>query len=325
MKKFFIFALVAGMALCNISCSSDDKDDNKGATTEKKGQLDEQAAHYDISTNNAPKTETSDGQEAQLNAFNVTEYGQAVFEVEVEGTKTYCAYDAELTTKSEAQEVYTLKERNQQVGTVTVNKKRYTGARTRSTEQVELIFNLTIRVEVNGKMTDLKFNDTADAQQQIETVVKNITTQLTNTWQVKRMKLTIDFDEEGKKDASTETNDGSLRPFIDLAKKNGVNISEKDEKELDRVIESVIIDKNYLFVLKYADGRSDAAQWRWVSETAGNLAIGIVLKDKDMGNKFFNDDSKITVDILKDGSVTLKLSTRLEDDKCNTTLTINLK
>ena len=340
MKKIFFFAMMACVAMCNTSCNSSDDDNEKpndnntevGNTTV--GKLEDKAAHYEIAEANAPKpkntikVEKSDGTEIEivpeLTSFNVTEYGQAVFEINVDGSKKYCTYNAELTESTEKKDVYTLKDNNLYKGTVTIVKEKE-GAMTRATEGVELIFDMSISIELYGVMIPLRFNDTAAAQVVIETVVKTITTQITNTWTVEYMKLVISYDDPKKSAYSTDVESGDLRPFIKKAMDNGVTLNEKEQKELNRAIKSIIIDKNNLLVLNYDNGNSDAASWRWVNENPDNLAIGITLKDNEMGNKFISDNSKFGIELRQNGKVNFILTTRLESDKCNVSLIVNLK
>lgn len=338
MKKYFFFALIAGIALCNVACGSDD-DNESTDTTELgntvEGDLEDKAAHYDIEETEAPKAAetvvvvTESGEEKEVNpgltGFDVTEYGQAVIEVDVDGSKKYCSYETTLIYTTENEDKYELKENGVSAGTVRVIRKGTAARATRASEGVELIFDLVIKVEIYGEMVELKFDDNTQAQEIIEKAIDDLTSRLTNTWNVERMKLVIDFDEKGKTDASTEVDGGDLRPFIQLAKDNDVNITEKDERDLSRTIAGIIIGNPNLFVLKYADGRSDAADWSWKNKDNGNLAIGITLKDQDMGNKFFNDDSKVTVELRANNKINLILQTHLDDDKCNVYLIVNLK
>lgn len=343
MKKYFFLALMAGVAMCNVSCSSDD--DSKSETTTDmigniiKGELEEQAAHYEIAKSEAPKSVTvvevkkEDGSVVKTNpgltGFSVTEYGNAVIEVDVDGTKKYCTYDTELdkTLSVEGKEVFLVKDKGSKVvGNVTILNKKAGARVTRASETVEMIFNLSISVEINGQMVPLQFDNTAQAQQTIETVVNTVTTQLTNTWKVEYMKLVISYDDPKKNAYSTDEESGNLRPFIQRAIDNGVTLTEKEQEQLKRTIESIIIDKNNLLVLNYDNAGSDAATWRWVNDTdVNNLAIGITLKDKDMGNKFIKNNSKIGVELRSGGKVNIILTTRLEEDKCTVSLILNLK
>ncbi len=314
MKKLLLFALMVGMTVCYTSCGSDDDDaEPAGMGNTVVGNTDAQAAHYAIKTNAAPTATTENGQEVSLTGFNVTEYEQAVIEIDVDGAKKYKTYD--VTVKDN---VYTLYDKNTLVGTV----EKVT---THAVSNVELVFKLNVSIEIDGQTVPVQFDGSTAAEETTQTSVSTITSQLTNTWAVERMKLVLEFDDKSKADASTTTQGGDLRPFIDLAKKNGVKINEQDEEDLTRTIESIIIDKGNLFVIKYADGRSDAATWSWTSQKEDSYAIGIKLKDDDMGNKFFNDDSKIAVVFRSGNKINLTMQTRLEDDDCTASLIVNLK
>lgn len=319
MKKLFYFALMAGIAMCNISCGSDDDgttdSSTLGNTTE--GKTKEIAATFTMDEANAPMVKTPKGT-AKLMETTITEYGLAVFEVEIDRAKKFCSYSVEKV--ADKNNVYSVKDKsNRIIGTITKEEI----AASRASNEVTLQFDLSISVEVEGEMVPLMFSSTATAQQVIENVVGTFTENVTNTWRIERMKLIIDFDE--KSDVSAESKGGSLIPFLELAEENDVIISEKDKEQLNRTIENVVIDKGKLFVLKYADGRSDAATWNWVNQNEGNLAIGINLKAlEDGGNKFFNNRSRIAVELKSGNKINLILSTRLEEDKCTASLLVNL-
>lgn len=326
MKKYLFFALMLGMAVCNFSCSDDDdeKSDNGGGGNtssmgnQKQGLYADKVSEFIIDSENAPKI-TKNDKVIKITGLSLTEYGKGLVELKVDEELEYETYDLEIDDNT-----CKLSKDGKPVGTIEMATK---DAKTRKSEStVELIFNLNIEVEINGKMVPVTFNSVAQAQQVIDYVTSSYTNQITNTWAIERMKLTIDFDEKGKADVSTEVKSGNLRPFIELADKNNVTLNEQDRKELTRTIKSLIIDKSKVFVLEYEEGGSDAANWRWVTEKEDNLSIGINLKDnKTMGNKFFNDDSKITVQLRKGNKINLILQTRLEDDKCNASLIVNLK
>lgn len=325
MKKLFFFALMLGMAVCNFSCSSDDdggnggnnNSGNKGNQTE--GIYADKVAEYKIPENEAPEVITDDNIKVQLTGFNLTEYGKGILELVVDGGINYETFDVVIDGNK-----YLLSQNGISAGFI-----EFAEAKTKTragSSAVEMKFNLNIQIEKDGKMIPLKFDDIATAQQVIDYVITTYTSNITNAWGIERMKLTIDFDEKGKADVSTEVKSGNLRPFIELAEDNDVSISDKDRKELTRTITSLIIDKSKLFVLEYEEDGSDAATWKWVTENEKNLAIGIKLKDgKTMGNKFFNDDSQITVQLRDNGKINLILSTYLEDDKCTASLLVNLK
>lgn len=325
MKKLFFFALMLGMAVCNFSCSSDDdggnggnnNSGNKGNQTE--GIYADKVAEYTIPEAEAPEIITDDNIKVQLTGFNLTEYGKGILELVVDGGINYETFDVVIDGNK-----YLLSQNGISAGFI-----EFAEAKTKTragSNAVELKFNLSFQHEVNGEMVPITFDNIAQAQQVIDYVNTTYTSNITNAWGLERMKLTITFDDKSKTPASTNTQGGDLRPFIDLAKKNDVTISEKDEKELTRTITSLIIDKSKLFVLEYEEGGSDAATWKWITENEKNLAIGIKLKDgKTMGNKFFNDDSQINVQLRDNGKINLILSTYLEDDKCTASLLVNLK
>jgi hypothetical protein len=329
MRKIFFYAFAVGITLCNVSCGSDDasNDSSLKAGNTIKGKYEAEAATYIMNQSDAPiaeiPTQTDMKQKAVLEELTCTEYGQAVIGINVyeedayqsNGTLKYATYEMDLKGN-----VFSLSDkRGQLIGTI----KKEDFHTSRGTTNVTLTFDLTVSIEIAGVMVPLKFASISQAQEVIETAIEKYTANVTNTWKIERMKLTIDFDT--KTDVSTESYGGSLKPFLELAQDNDVKISEKDMEQLNRTIENLIIDKNKLFVLRYADGRSDAASWQWVNQTDGNLSIAINLKAiEEGGNKFLNNNSKIAVELKANNKINLIISTRLEDDKCTASLLINL-
>ena len=340
MKKCFYFALMAALALANVSCDSDD-DDDKGSSTDtsqlgnqQTGKYEEEVAHYTMSDTEAPVAEpieVSPGSVVSLKGYNITQNGDIVFETEISNTETnekltkFCTYEVEVN-KGDDKNIYTIFENiiDETTGKTTGKKEKVgTIEMTKTRADVVLVFNLEISVEIGGEMVPVTFASTAQAQQIVEATVDQLTSQLSNSWEIESMTLNLDFDK--KTDVTTSSKSGSLLPFLELAEDNNVTLSDKEKENLKRSISSLIIEKNNLFVLKYSDGRSDAASWSWKDKSNGNLAIAILLQGDSNGNKFFNDDSKIAVQLRAGNKVSLALTTRLKDDECTASLIVNLK
>ena len=300
MKKFFcyfVMALCVGFAMT--SCGDDDDDNGvKNYTTEK---YKSGATSYNLDQG----VVIDNNGNASVTGVSLTESGKVVVEVIINGKKKYVTYDGELGENG----VITVKSGKQIVGTVQKVSSR--------AGDVNIIINLTISVPGYGNYTFT----TTNPVQAVE-IAQAAAGDLVATWKVERMKVTLDFDE--KTDASAETKagkGGDLNEFLKLAQENDVKLTDEEENQLKKEIVSITIDGFKLFSIQYKDGTTDAATWEGEDSMK---ALELLLKDDSMGNKFLNSQSQ--VDILYPGNdkVVLKITSRLEEDKCTGTLTVNL-
>ena len=335
-KYYFSFAMALCVAISNVACGSDDdstdnnNSNNNSNTSEKVIPAPATAASavaYQIPSGNvtAKRTDliTKDGihVSADLTGINITEGGKAVIEVTTTDEnnnkkKRFVTFDAKLQDDR-----YVVTDRGRSIGTI-----KKESSPTRGNSNVALTFHL--KFTMNSITGELEFEAadpiTAIAMEMALGNSNNLVS-LARTWTIERMKLTLVFDDKSKSDASTTVNGGSLSSFIKLAEDNGVNLSEKDKTNLNKDIESVTFDKNGLFTLTYTNGDTDAANWNWVAGS-GESKLNIKLMDSEMGNRFIENNSKIDIQYYPETKkVILILSTRLEDDKCDASLLINLK
>ena len=310
-KNFFYFAMALCVALCTVSCGSDDDSDD-GVPHYTKQKYETEAAAYDIVPRTAvSSTPSAEGEEVSITGIDFTESGKAIFELTFEspnGKKTlkYVTYDVEING-----DTYTVKDGSKTIGTV-VKKGTRTG--------VMITLNLTLTV--GGKTYPFIFDDPVDAEQLLEVMAatKGLN-DITRTWTVERMKLTLDF--KDKPDASTEVKGGSLRPFQELAEDQEIILKEKDRTALNRTIKGITLDKYGLFTIDYSDKYNDAAEWSWVAGS-NDGKINILLKDEAMGNKFLQTKTNIEVQYSGDDKVTLILTIDLPEDKCTAYMILNL-
>lgn len=320
------------LAVCNVACGSDD-DNNGNNNNGNNGKVipapvnAANAVAYTIPSNAAPAKSSDlinkDGVHitANLTGINITESEKAIIEVTTKddsgNTKLkYATFDAELNGN-----IYTIKDGGKVIGTI----EKKPASRTRGTSNVGLVFNLKFTINSITGVLEFVAEDpiTAKAMEEYMSNSDNLTS-IARTWKIERMKLTLVFDDKSKSDASTTINGGNLTKFIELAEDNGVSLSEKDKADLSKNIASVTLDKNGLFTLTYTNNESDAANWNWVAGS-NESKLQIKLKDKDMGNKFLADNSHVEVQFYPEtNKIILILSTRLENDKCNASLLINL-
>ena len=116
MKKYFIFAAVALVALCNVSCSSSDDDDEPFNPTVK---YDEPAAAsaataFAIPTASQP-TATDGTNTTKLQQVDITESGKTVVKVDFNGSAKYLTFDSKYS-KEGNKEIYKLFKDNVQKG-----------------------------------------------------------------------------------------------------------------------------------------------------------------------------------------------------------------
>ena len=305
-KNFFYFAMALCVALCTVSCGSDDDGDSAPSYTPQK--YEKEATAFTLGNNVASVTQGNET--ISITGLNFTESGKAIIETthmkEGKTTVKYSTYDAEINGNE-----YIIKDGANKIGTVVNNG-------TRSSEGVEITINITLSFDVT-----IKPANAVKAVHMLEVIAASQgLTNITRTWQVERMKLTLDFDDD--QDFSTEVTGGSLKPFQDLAKEHNIILTEKDRTALNRTIVGLTLDKFGLFTVTYSDKFNDAAQWSW-AVGSNDSKIKITLKDEEMGNKFLNSNANIDVKYPGDDKLILKVTVRLDEDKCTAYSTFNLK
>lgn len=99
----------------------------------------------------------------------------------------------------------------------------------------------------------------------------------------------------------------------------------KDNLEPNQVIEKIVFSENGTFSLLYKNEKTDRAHWRWVNESAGQLAYD--WEFGDMGYSFV--DGTASVDLKPSGTPSkLKLFGKADDGKGTkktVTVTVNLQ
>lgn len=308
-KNFFYFAMALCVALCTVSCGSDDDGDSAPSYTPQK--YEKEATAFTLGNNVASVTQGNET--ISITGLNFTESGKAIIETthmkESKTTVKYSTYDAEINGNE-----YIIKDGANKIGTVVNNG-------TRSSEGVEITINITLSFD--GVPVTIKPANAVKAVHMLEVIAASQgLTNITRTWQVERMKLTLDFDDD--QDFSTEVTGGSLKPFQDLAKEHNIILTEKDRTALNRTIVGLTLDKFGLFTVTYSDKFNDAAQWSW-AVGSNDSKIKITLKDEEMGNKFLNSNANIDVKYPGDDKLILKVTVRLDEDKCTAYSTFNLK
>lgn len=334
MKKYFIFAAVALVALCTVSCSSDDNDDpiNNTPVVIPTPPTANQAIAFEIPDASQPTADTGE----KLKAVNITESAKAVLKVGTDEGDKYLTYDSKY---DEATKTYTLYEGTTKVGTI----KQAGAAAAPRRVTINLgnwIIELTITMtDSTGSTTTVNFQATvtdATAPSNPQPAAGNNLNNIARTWVVSEMAMTLDGDVD-----CTVLEAGSN--LIELAKKaqeNDAQLEMDEYKELCRSILGLTIDKSGQFSIEYknasgkveyyynqaekakgnvqyieCDGRveTEACTWDWASSDQQSIKINT--KDSDFGNKFLSDKSNIGVKFYSTGVAHLTIYTKIDGSK----------
>ena len=295
MKKNFIYlAMAACVALCNLSCSGSDDD---GGSQNPINPLEYASKAVAFQLSDGDVTATA-GSGASLTALNFTEAGKAIIEITENGKKKFVTYNVKIEGNT-----YTITNDNgQQIGVVTSDVTRGTKPAT---------INVNITVTINGVTYVFNTNSVeADMQYATMTGGDNLVN-IARTWKVRNMKLTLESDDTTFPSLSMTENSGKLSAFVNEVKKRDTGFSNEDIDKLNKEIKSVTLDQTGMFDIEYTDGRSDVATWRWANGNYSNIALE--LKDSEAGNRFIQDNTKITV-AFNGGLCRFTLVTTIERD-----------
>lgn len=298
MKKNILYmAMAACVAFANVACSNDDDKADNYTPTLNTPQYENEAVAFSIPEASAANITTSVANAPAMTGVNITESGQAVFELG--GGKTFKTY--KITSISD--DTYTLENG-------TIKKVSSAAAPTRGTSSVLLLINVTIELE-NGQSCNYNTGeDAVSVEASTPSASSSVENNLCRTW--KMQAVTIEYQEDGKDAVFREFDNGNLKEVAEYANDQGAGLTSDELAELDRIISNVVVDKSGLIVINYANRASDAAQWSWANDEQTQLKIK--LKDSEMGNKFLNDDTTIGV-AFKDKRCVLKLKTRVTGNK----------
>lgn len=290
-KSIYYFLMMLCMTLVNTSCSNDDgetPDYTVTLTTPEYASEAKAMSGFSIDathTLGAPK----------LTAVHITESGEVVFEL------------------GDGEE-YIVE------GIESVNDGTYVLSGNRGT--------ITVSGAANAKMSihvTLTTAEGATLSYDADNINVNVTTNLDNseamsnlcrTWIV----LGIVIDIKGDVNAFREFEGGNLYEMALYANEQGAGLTADELQELNRNIESVIIEGTGLITFNYSNHASDAASWKWNDDGT----IKMTLKSSEMGNKYLNNKSTISV-AYKDKRCVLRLNTSVSDSKrYDTVLTLRL-
>ncbi len=335
-KNFFYFAFAAVAAISLTACSSDDDSNDSGSSTPTvnlpKPVNADNAAVYTLTGGGIAST-TPAGESASthvLASLEVTESEQVLFQV----------------TESDNTPFYVIDRPTSVVGnlfTFNSNKAKGTIQRVESapatTRQglVEYAIILNIQLYHNGTWVEFKTApEGAPATKQTQTPsTDDVTTWLVRTWSFVTGNLpAATFDVHLASNGVTAFKDffstnGTLDLETTILKEavevRNVGLSAKDKDDLKRNIKNITVSADK-FVIAYADGRGDdVAKWSWTDNYKTTMKIQLM--DNKMGNKFFNNDTKIDV-AFNDNRCNLTLKVLFTDDngkQWDSSLTVHMQ
>ena len=296
-KSFFPFVLAACAALINVSCSVDESprvvpDDSAITYNEPKNAS--SAAFYEIPENAIQNTST-DGI-ASLTGLSITESGKAIVEVTTDEGTLFATYDADVNGSV----LYIKDEKGVRLGTIICSSSR-------SSEDIGIRLELTVTIK--GKTFIFKTSTTVPVKKTTSDDTDSRTKNVARTWSVLSMNIVL----EGDVNISKLENSGNLKVFADEAQNAGANLSQGDYNALCKVIKTITLDKNGLFVIEYDNNTSDVCTWKWVNEEKKVMSL-TPHKNTECGNKFLPANSTVTVDFTKQ-STAFTLKTDISDSK----------
>ena len=205
-KNMFYLAIAAFVALANVACSSDDDGAENYTPTLDPPKYETEAVVYTIPETADIQTSVPDA--PAMTAVNITESGQAVFELD--SGKTFKVYNIASMTG----DTYTL-----EANRGTIKMIAATTAPTRATSTVQLVINVTIELD-NGQSCNYNTGeDGVPAQASTPPPATDVETLLCRTWNV--LNLAVEYQEDGKEGVFREFDNGNLNEVAAYANDQG--------------------------------------------------------------------------------------------------------
>ena len=300
-KSIFFYAALATVALCTVSCSSDDDSAPyvPQAAVIPEPPTAKAATAFTIPATKQP-TATVSGKTAKVEEVNIAESGKTVVKVDVDGKAKYLTFDSKFE-KQGNKSIYTLTKAGVNKGTIEITDLLVSARKHGAAATANL--KITLKLEIpddNGVVTTFnvdKADSQADKVEETVTAGQN-TVNICRTWVIEKMTLTLkDNKVPGKSkitDFTLDQNDGNLKPLADKAQDNNAGLTDDEYKELCKAILGITLDKAGKLSIEYSNGLTDACKWEWKNseQTAVQLKTE---KGEDFGNKFLNEKSRITV------------------------------
>ncbi len=322
-KKFLSVAFAAFAAFAITACSSDDDNNssesgNQTVTLVKPVNADK-AAEITLVTPLVASLSTTDNKPF-LDEIDITEDDRMLFK---------------LTDPSTNKPVYILEKVNQ-VGnnSYTLNGTKAKGVvtilgassrTTRASSSISLLVELALvlpdgsTVSFNSPKSDANKNTTTGSGVKTEDY-------LCRTWSINGATLDlVSTDIKAYKEFFSVNGVFKMAQIREEAILRGVSFTAKEKEDLDREITSITVTNGKKFIISYKNGAEDVATWNWTD--SGQTAIKLTMKSSDMGNKFINDNTKLSI-TFKGNQCNMKMVINFDDSakkKWDATLMMNLQ
>lgn len=306
-KTFFYLVAVACVALCNISCGSDDDEvppSNSSNVTLSEPEASKVAVAFEIP---AEKALTSINGE-KLESVNITESGKALLKINTADGVKYVTCDAAYEQK-DGKHVYTLKQADKMVGTIV------SSAMASRAGQGFTDLKMELSIELPG-FGSLTFNGTVAEVKMVWDLIaasQNLTN-IARTWTVTNMTMTL----KGDVDCTVIENSGNLEVLAEKAQDNNAELTETEYNDLCKTIKGITLDKTGIFSIEYWENSkktstSEACSWAWTDSSQESL--NLKFRDSNFGNKYLNDKSKIGVKFYATGIAHFFINTEITGKK----------
>ena len=312
-KNLFFVAFAAFAALTFTACSSSSDDDNSGnnnnTNTNTKVNLPkpataDKAVEYKLATPLAAVPVAGEEKNPQLKTIDFTESSQLLLELNDPKTGETKFVLEKALFKDNTYNMAGEKIR----GTV---KLIVSGTRSGSTK---LEININVTLEDNTITYSTGTDGTGVEAQEVTVPIttEDAMNYFARTWSILGASLELkSTDVEAYKDIYSHNGVFFLKDVLDEAVARGVNFTADEKEDLNKQIKHLTVTKSGLFILAYKDGSEDVANWSWADNN--KTSIKITMKAGSTGNKFINDDTKMTL-AFKDKGCDLTMKINFDDD-----------
>ncbi|MBQ9285735.1 MAG: hypothetical protein IJ209_05570 [Bacteroidaceae bacterium] len=311
MKKYLFSAIaMAMMSATLLSCSNDDNNnDNSGSSTMPTPQFESLVTNIVLDEPVKVRPSLDEGRQLELSEITLAEDGIVFFQIK----------DIRIDTETD-KPVPTDEDK---VIVVPDKAKSFDGSKLvlekhGSIEIIEITrATIIARVNVNVQL-DVPGYGTVVFETEAEnlpgaTVNKPTTPtdkaqlDLFRTWKIRGIMCDI----TGDVTVSKEFTGGYLKPICDEAIRQGATLTEEEQAEFNKTIQSITISRAGIFNITYTDGTCLANTYTW---QAGQTSFNISILTDDMANKYISEGSVVSYEI-KGNRCNLKLDTEIKGNK----------
>lgn len=311
-KNLFLVAFSAFAALTFTACSSSSDDDNSGSNTNtntavnlSKPATADNAVEFKLNTPLPAASVTGEDQLKQLKTIDITESSQILLEI-IDPSTGESKYVMESAARNGNE--------FRMNGTKIKGIVRIVPSGTRAGNSTKLEISITVLLEGNTFAYSTGGDGSSvDAEEVISPITpEQAMNNFARTWNIQGATLELkSTDVEAYKDIYSHNGVFFLKDVLDEAASRGVNFTVSEKEDLNKQIKSLTATKNGLFILAYVGGAEDVATWSWAD--SNKTSIKITMKAGSTGNKFINNDTKISL-VFKNKGCDLTMKINFDDD-----------